>query len=62
MKVGIAADHGGLALKEEIAKALLSGGFSVVDYGAYSLIMDDDYPDFVIPLARAISKGRSNEA
>jgi RpiB/LacA/LacB family sugar-phosphate isomerase len=57
LKVGLAADHGGIALKEEIAKALLSGGYTVVDYGAYSLNSDDDYPDFVIPLARAIAKG-----
>lgn len=57
MKVGIAADHGGFALKEEITSALQAKGYEVLDYGAYYLKQDDDYPDFVIPLARAVANG-----
>lgn len=54
-KLGIAADHGGFSLKEEIRKALESSGHQMVDYGAYSMQSDDDYPDFVVPLARAVA-------
>jgi ribose 5-phosphate isomerase B len=56
-KVGIAADHGGFALKEELVAALESNGYTVEDFGAHSLAGDDDYPDLVIPLARAIANG-----
>ncbi len=55
MKIGIAADHGGFVLKEELAESLLGSGFEVVDFGAYQLTLDDDYPDFIIPLARAVA-------
>src|SRR5262244_1206152 len=57
MKVGIASDHGGFALKEELAGRLRAGGYEVVDFGAHSLNPSDDYPDFVIPLARAVAAG-----
>ena len=53
--MGIAADHGGLTLKEEIISRLKSQGYEVVDFGAHSLDQNDDYPDFIIPLARAIA-------
>ncbi len=55
MKVGIAADHGGYELKEIISTFLKSLGYDVKDYGAYELNTKDDYPDFVIPLARDIA-------
>ena len=57
MRVGIAADHGGLALKEQLAESLRGSGYDVVDFGAHSADPGDDYPDFVIPLARAIALG-----
>jgi ribose 5-phosphate isomerase B len=57
MRVGIAADHGGFALKAELAAALRTSGYEIVDFGAYSLTPLDDYPDFVVPLARAIANG-----
>src|ERR1039458_3886823 len=57
MRVGIASDHGGFALKEQVAELLRSSGREVVDFGAYELNPGDDYPDFVIPLARAVAAG-----
>jgi ribose 5-phosphate isomerase B len=57
MRVGIATDHGGFGLKEELLAQLNTAGHEVVDFGAHSLILDDDYPDFVIPLARAVAAG-----
>jgi ribose 5-phosphate isomerase B len=57
MRVGIAADHGGFELKEQMAKVLRAAGYEVVDFGAPSLNPADDYPDFVVPLAKAVAKG-----
>ena len=57
MKIGIAADHGGYRLKEIIHPFLVKLGHEVVDFGAYKLNNDDDYPDFVIPLAEAVAEG-----
>ena len=56
MKIGIAADHGGFALKQLIHPYLVSLNHEVVDYGAYELNDLDDYPDFVAPLAKAVSE------
>jgi ribose 5-phosphate isomerase B len=58
MRVGLATDHGGFDLKERIDEALRGAGYEVVDFGAYNLVPDDDYPDFVVPLARAVAEGR----
>jgi ribose 5-phosphate isomerase B len=55
MRVGIAADHGGFALKGQVAESLRKTGHEVVDFGAYQLNPDDDYPDFIIPLAMAVA-------
>lgn len=55
MKIGIAADHGGYDLKETVSAFLKNVGYEITDYGAYELDTKDDYPDFVIPLARAIA-------
>jgi ribose 5-phosphate isomerase B len=57
MRVGIAADHGGFVLKVEIAEALRTAGHEVVDFGARTLTSGDDYPDYVVPLARAVATG-----
>jgi ribose 5-phosphate isomerase B len=57
MKIGFATDHGGYILKEPILKALRDSGHEVRDFGAYNLVPEDDYPDYVIPLARAVAQG-----
>jgi ribose 5-phosphate isomerase B len=57
MRVGIATDHGGFALKEELISKLEAAGHQVVDFGAHFLNPGDDYPDFVVPLARAVVAG-----
>jgi ribose 5-phosphate isomerase B len=58
MRVGIAADHGGFELKEFLAKALRDSGYEVLDFGTSALNTEDDYPDFVVPLAKAVSNGK----
>lgn len=55
MKIGIAADHGGYELKEKLKKWLLSLGYDIKDFGATELNSTDDFPDFVIPLAKAVA-------
>ena len=58
MRIGIATDHGGFDLKEDLIKRLVEAGHKVVDFGAHSLESNDDYPDFVIPLAQAVASGK----
>ena len=56
-RIGIAADHGGFALKQHLAGMLRESGRHVTDFGDPQPQPDDDYPDFVVPLARAVSAG-----
>jgi ribose 5-phosphate isomerase B len=51
-------DHGGYCLKEEIVRRLGAAGHEVVDFGAERLQPGDDFPDYIIPLARAVAGGR----
>jgi ribose 5-phosphate isomerase B len=57
MRIGIAADHAGFVLKGNVAESLRGSGHDVVDFGAHQLNPDDDYSDFIIPLARAVAVG-----
>jgi len=57
MRVGIATDHGGFELKVQLAERLRAEGHSVIDFGATQSALDDDYPDYVVPLARAVARG-----
>lgn len=56
MRLGIAADHGGFYLKQELVKILEAAGHQVRDFGAHAPVEDDDYPDFVVPMARAVAE------
>jgi ribose 5-phosphate isomerase B len=58
MRVGIVTDHGGFALKEEMVKRLQGTSHQVVDLGAHTSNQEDDYPDFVLPLAKAVAEGK----
>jgi ribose 5-phosphate isomerase B len=57
MHIGICTDHGGLQLKEILLARLRTEGYEVKDFGATTLDSQDDYPDFVIPLAQAVAAG-----
>jgi len=57
MRIGIAVDHGGFALKGDIVEWLGSVGHDITDFGAHVLDPGDDYPDWVVPLARAVAAG-----
>jgi ribose 5-phosphate isomerase B len=60
MLLGIAADHGGYELKEYLAGRMREAGHEVTDFGDREPSADDDYPDFIVPLARAVSAGGVN--
>jgi len=57
MLIGLAADHGGFELKVKLTSALKAAGYKVADFGNHELVPEDDYPDFVVPLARAVASG-----
>jgi ribose 5-phosphate isomerase B len=56
-RIGIAADHGGYELKVQLAQKLRDAGYEVTDFGNSEPNPNDDYPDFVEPLARAVARG-----
>ena len=56
-RIGVAADHGGYDLKEHLARMLREADYEVIDFGDGQPTSDDDYPDFIVPLARAVASG-----
>ena len=59
MRVAIGDDHGGFALKGELIEQIKGLGHEVTDLGAHSLDPADDFPDYAVPVARAIADGRA---
>ena len=51
MKVYLASDHAGFALKSALLQHLAASGHEVEDVGAFTLDPEDDYPDFITPCA-----------
>lgn len=58
MKIFIGADHAGFNLKEKLVSYLKELGYEVEDKGAFEYSEEDDYPDFVKPVAEAVSQNR----
>ena len=56
-RVGIAADHEDLSRRSIWLEYCVRLTCEVVDYGDSPPKPDDDYPDFVVPLARAVARG-----
>jgi len=54
MNIYIGSDHAGYELKEKIKIFLKELGYEIVDKGAHKLDNGDDYPDFIIPVAKAV--------
>lgn len=59
MKIAIGSDHAGYAYKEKIKEFLISKGFEVEDFGAFSTA-SVDYPDFAHSTAVAVEIGKAN--
>ena len=55
VKVYLAADHRGFALKEYLKEVLLRFGYEAIDMGAYAEVPEDDYPDIVTPAAQQVA-------
>lgn len=56
MKIFVGTDHAGYVLKEKLVVVLKGLGHEVVDKGAFGYNEEDDYPDFVVPVAQEVSK------
>lgn len=52
MKIGIASDHRGFNLKQELTKILKEEGYNIIDYGTDSTT-SVDYPDYSLKLGLA---------
>lgn len=52
----IGSDHAGYELKEKLKVFLTKSNYKVVDKGAFKLDPGDDYPDFIIPVAKSVAE------
>lgn len=60
MKIFIGTDHAGYVLKEKLVSSLKLQGYEVIDKGAFEYNEEDDYPDFVVQVAKEISEDSNN--
>ncbi|HBT81408.1 ribose-5-phosphate isomerase [Candidatus Giovannonibacteria bacterium RIFCSPHIGHO2_01_FULL_48_47] len=56
MRIYIGSDHAGYELKEALKKFLQEKGYEVEDKGAFEFNPEDDYPDFIRPVAEEVAK------
>ena len=56
-RIGVAADHGGFELMQHLAGKLRETGYDVIEFGDRQPDQNDDYPDFIVPLAEAVARG-----
>ncbi len=56
MKIAVACDHAGLQLKNVLIEEMQKEGYEVKDFGTYTE-ESCDYPDYVIPTAKAVANG-----
>lgn len=57
-KIYVAGDHAGFELKKRMKGFLIKKGYDVEDFGPLKYNPKDDYPDFVIPMARQVARSR----
>ena len=55
MKIFLASDHAGFLLKNALAEHISTLGYDIEDLGAFAPNPDDDYPDFITPLAKRVA-------
>ncbi|MBI2654419.1 RpiB/LacA/LacB family sugar-phosphate isomerase [Candidatus Woesearchaeota archaeon] len=58
-KIFLGSDHAGFQLKEYIKRCLIKNNYEVVDKGAHSFDKLDDYPDFIVPVAKEVAKNKN---
>jgi ribose 5-phosphate isomerase B len=59
MRIAVAADHAGFALKERLRQKLAESGHQIVDHGTTSE-SSVDYPDFAAAVARDVASGKAD--
>jgi ribose 5-phosphate isomerase B len=59
IRVALGVDHGGFSFKNELVTRLYEK-FEVVDLGARTFELDDDYPDFALAVAQAVASGQAH--
>ena len=59
MKIVVAADHGGYALKQSVIDELRASGHEAADLGAHDADQPDDYPDFAELVCAAVRRGEA---
>ncbi|MDE6189492.1 MAG: ribose 5-phosphate isomerase B [Clostridia bacterium] len=60
MKIAIACDHGGIAIKAEVLQVLKENEIEVEDFGCFDGA-SVDYPDYALKVAEAVSKGKADK-
>jgi ribose 5-phosphate isomerase B len=55
MKIYIGTDHAGFEIKEALVPFLKALGHDVEDFGAHSIEPQDDYPDYIRLVAKAVA-------
>jgi RpiB/LacA/LacB family sugar-phosphate isomerase len=59
MRIAMGTDHGGFVLKEDLKARLVGAGHDVIDFGTDSEA-SVDFPDYVVPAARAVAIGEAD--
>ena len=60
MKVYLSSDHAGFELKKELAEFLRAQKYEVVDRGPVMLEPQDDYPDYIEPMAQKVAQNKGS--
>ncbi len=61
MRIGISTDYGWFELKRKLIQALNAIGYELTDIGDYELIAGENYPDFIVPMANAVTDGNDEQ-
>ncbi|OGC85043.1 ribose-5-phosphate isomerase [Candidatus Adlerbacteria bacterium RIFCSPHIGHO2_12_FULL_53_18] len=60
MKIYLASDHAGYELKEALTPFLRERGFEVEDVGPTVFDPEDDYPDYILPMAAKVAEDKGS--
>lgn len=60
MRIGISTDFSWFELKQKLIEALNVVDYELVDIGSYELVTGENYPDFIVPLVKAVSDENDN--
>ena len=61
MKIYIGSDHAGFEMKNKLIEFLRGMKYEVEDKGAFTFDPNDDYPDFISKVAKAVSENPENK-